>query len=246
MKQYLSSQSFEDEVAVIAKKLVQMFLSRDETYKQLTESDKMRSILEVQLLQERINPHMLYNSLTVLRVHSVKNKDNKTTKLLDSLTAYYRSALTRDNVLERIENELIMLTEYVSVINQITGSRYKVISEVQENVKDCYILRHILQPLAENAIKHGFLGRAEGTIIIRANMENEKILFTVFDDGSGINDTQIDEILTLQYTVIKGGFGLQNLIRRIKLYYEKSGDIQISSEIGKGTTIRLCIPKIDL
>ncbi|MCL2351458.1 MAG: histidine kinase [Firmicutes bacterium] len=244
MKQYLSGHTFEDEISVITKKLAQMLINRDETHKRLAESDKMKSILEILLLQERINPHLLYNSLTVLRIHSVKNKDEKTTKLLDSLTAYYRSALSQGNMLESVENELHMLTEYVSVINQITGARYEVAAEVPESLYGRHILRHALQPLTENAVKHGFLGRDEGRIAIRAYQDDGMICFIFSDDGSGMSGQQIEEILSLRYTAPKGGYGLRNLIQRLKLYYGEECGIQIFSELGQGTTIRLCIPDI--
>ena len=242
MKQYISRHTFEDEIAVITKKLMQILINHEETYRQLAESDKKRSILEAFLLQERFNPHLLYNSLTVMRIHSIRNKDMKTVKLLDSLTAYYRSALAKGDVLESIENELTMLMEYISIVNQITDSHYQVAPSVQENLFGRSILRHMLQPLAENAIKHGFTGRDDGRISIDIHMEGDKITIDFSDDGVGMDQSRIDDILLMQNADTKGGYGLRNLIQRLKAYYNDAYIIHISSEIDKGTSILLLIP----
>ena len=115
--------------------------------------------------------------------------------------------------------------------------------DVEESIKKEKVLKLLLQPLVENAVHHGLNGE-EGNIEIKVFEQEDEIIFIVSDDGVGMSDEKIKDILEGKTVTGKSGFGLYSLIQRIKLIYEIEDPMIIQSEVGVGTEIIVTVKKI--
>lgn len=110
------------------------------------------------------------------------------------------------------------------------------------------MLKLILQPVVENAVYHGIKEReGEGNIHLKGYLDEDEMIFIISDDGMGMNEERIKEVLEGKTRTNKSGFGLYSLIQRISLYYNIESPVTVTSEIGSGTeiTIRLKVIKGD-
>jgi Predicted signal transduction protein with a C-terminal ATPase domain len=231
-----------DEVSFIKQKFKELVSRMNEIYKEMVNVKLENSTLEIELLQSRINPHLLYNSLSVIKWNASWNKDQKTIEMIDAMTKYYRTALNKGNSIISISSELDMIKEYVKINVYAHSISYNLEVDVEDRVLAFYTLKHLLQPVVENSILHGLNGRGEGaSIIVKGYMEQSDIVFKVIDNGRGMDQETIDRILNLNYVANYGGYGIKNLIKRIQVYYGSNHGIKIESEIGGGTTVTVRI-----
>jgi two-component system sensor histidine kinase YesM len=110
---------------------------------------------------------------------------------------------------------------------------------VDEDIPDTKILKLLLQPLVENALYHGIKNtRDRGIIIVSVKKEGEKLRFTVADTGIGMTEETLKELIhDINHGTGEKGYGLYNVNRRLKLFYEMSDGIEIKSEYKKGTAV---------
>jgi len=208
----------------------------NEAYKSLLKLENQNNLLQIDLLQSRINPHLLYNSLTVIKIFAMRQKDEKTVEIVDSMTNYYRVALNNGEDLIEVNKEINMVTEYLNIIKFTYAHDYKLNIIVDKDLCDKYILMHLLQPIVENSVLHALNGfREDGEIIITGYEKGEYIIFEVKDNGCGMGIETIDKLLDCSYKAKRGGYGVKNLIKRIKLYYGADCGLEINSCEGKGT-----------
>jgi len=199
--------------------------------------------LELELLQMRFNPHFLYNTLGSIRYQV---KDKRIIKSIDSLIAYYRIVLSKGSLLISIESEIQMIREYLNLQTfAFNLQNISYVYEIEENVKQYTIIKHLLQPIVENALDHGVRGtQGSATITIRARLQNQNVVFEVEDTGVGMTQEQIRQVTTCPSSSLQvGGYGVYNVIQRIKTYYGPEYGIEFIAEPGKGTLARITIPQ---
>jgi len=199
--------------------------------------------MELELLQMRFNPHFLYNTLGSIRYQI---RDQRIIKSIDSLIAYYRIVLSKGSLVISIESEVQMIREYLNLQTfAFNLQNISYIYEIEEDVKKYTIIKHLLQPIVENALDHGVRGTSgSATITIRARLENENVVFEVEDTGVGMTQEQIAQVTSFPSSSLQvGGYGVYNAIQRIKTYYGQEYGIEYFSEPGKGTLARITIPQ---
>jgi len=205
---------------------------------------------EFRTLQAQINPHFLYNTLDTIIWMAESKKTGQVIEIVRALSKFFRITLSKGRDWITIREE-IERTESYLIIQKM---RYRDILdyriEVDEDILDGTILKLTLQPLVENALYHGIKSkRGGGTIIVRAQRINgDQALFEVEDDGVGFTSYKLGRVqakmnddggeLRLEET----GFGLENVNKRIKLYYGKNHGLSIESEYQQGTQVKLIIP----
>lgn len=195
---------------------------------------------EIAFLRCQIKPHFLYNTLNSIAALCV-DEPRKAEELTLQFAQYLRNSFDFKQLraLTTIENELDLVKTYLNIENASFGDRIHVKFEVDAN-PDFLIPPLILQPLVENAIKHGLLPQSrEGTVIISAKQDaSSAVRFAVEDDGCGMNENLQREIL--KPDAHAAGIGLWNINQRIGLLYGES--IHIQSAEGAGTKIGFNIP----
>jgi len=206
---------------------------------------------ELKALQAQINPHFLYNTLDTIVWMAETNKMEEVIEIVRALSSFFRIALSKgkDWIPIRQEIEHVRSYLYIQKIRYRDILDYEI--EVDESILDGTILKLTLQPLVENALYHGIKNkRGGGTIWVRARRaDHDLVLLEVHDDGVGftpykiakinsaITDHSDDKILQSE-----SGFGLENVHKRIQLYYGKQYGLSIQSQYLEGTSVTVTIP----
>ncbi len=200
--------------------------------------------MELELLQMRFNPHLLYNTLASIR-HQVKNPMARNS--IDSLCHYYRIILNNGHLFIRISDEIDMIKEYLSIEKfayQLDNISFEF--EIDKDIVDCKIIKHLLQPIVENALHHGIRSAGQdhdGLLKIHAFSNNDYIFIKISDNGVGMSSEEITKLLTPpSASTTEHGYGFYNVNQRIQVYYGNDYGLQVNSIIDKGTIVTLKLP----
>ncbi len=206
------------------------------------ESEALR--MELELLQLRFNPHLLYNTLDAI-YHQVRNPVAKNT--IEALCNYYRIILNNGHLIIRIEDEINMIQKYLSIVSFTYGlDNITYEFEIDKHITKYTIIKHLLQPIVENALNHGIRPNGlGGTLRITAFSEADNIYIEVMDTGIGMTADRAQNLLKEpSANVLGGGYGIYNVQQRIQVYYGKQYGLTINSIPQKGTTVLIKIPKV--
>lgn len=201
---------------------------------------------ELIALQAQINPHFLYNTLDLIKWQAVKHHDSEIETLVNSLSDYYRLALSKGKEYLPLRSELSQIEAYVYIQNQRFDGHIHLELQIPEERMDYLLPKLTMQPIIENAILHGILETddQEGGITICCNTNDRQMFLSVTDDGVGMDSTTVTSLFdkNLGETVLTSGYGLYNIRERIRLTYGSQWDIQIKSSPGRGTSVTLVLP----
>jgi two-component system LytT family sensor kinase len=195
---------------------------------------------ELNFLQAQIKPHFLYNTLNAV-ISILRSDSEKASKLLKELSNYLREIFKFKGIEGSVslERELDVVKSYLYIVT----TRYSGRINVEYDIKDIPKMRvpHlILQPIVENAVKHGVLAKDEsGNIKISIKEEKDFIHINVSDDGPGIDNELIPYLVT--GSIRGSGIGLSNVQKRMETLYGYG--LSIESEENKGTSVTLKLPK---
>ena len=197
--------------------------------------------MELELLQLRLNPHLLYNTLNALCCQ-IKNPSAIST--IGSLCQYYRIVLNNGYLVIQVKDEIDMLREYLRIeCFSYALNNIQIEFDIDDNILNCSIIKHILQPIVENALHHGLRPLNQiGKLRISAKDDYDHIIFKISDNGIGMSPEKVEELLSPPKQTVKGGYGVYNVQQRIHTYYGKQYNLVINSDCITGTTISLRIP----
>ena len=196
---------------------------------------------EMNLLQEQINPHFLYNALSVISSMSMRENGKRTVECLRYLADFYRISLNKGREVISIEQELDLLQNYMKIQKIRFGEDVVIRYEADEDVLQCRTIKLILQPLVENAIHHGRREEEVLTVGVSVRRREERVVYEVCDDGLGIEPEKLVQLRT-ELKQSQEGYGLKNVDIRVKLRYGEGYGVSIMSIPDKGTCVRVEIP----
>ena len=200
---------------------------------------ELRNEAEMRQLQLQINPHFLYNSLSFI-VTAADNPD-AVTEMAVHLSQYYRYC-TRKKSITTIQEEIDYARSYLEIMAMRKNIEYEIESDPE--LAACKIPPLILQPIIENAIYHGMDRMVdEGMIRIGIHQSEDKIIFTVEDNGVGMTEEQCEEVLKKERSD-RAGIGIKNVNDRIKIYFGEEYGLTIKSELDEGTCVTIMMPKV--
>lgn len=205
-----------DEISVLGIGFNQMLDKTNELIDNIVISKNKEKESEIAALQERTNPHFLYNSLNIIYWIAKKEKAQETSILIEELTNYYKVFLTNTNKYISLKNELELLKSYIYLHQYIKSNIHLQIS-VDESLFECVVLRNTIQPLVENAIVHGFKNKELGNININIYRDNSSLYYEIADDGIGIDIKEID--LLLRNPEGQKGLAIKNINDRLVLLH---------------------------
>lgn len=206
---------------------------------------------ELKTLQAQINPHFLYNTLDTIVWMAEANKSDQVIEIVRALSSFFRITLSKGKDWISLEQEIEHVRSYLT----IQKMRYRDILdyqiEVEEALLNSTILKLTLQPLVENALYHGIkTKRNGGTIVVRAKRSGDNmLLLDVQDDGVGFTPYKLAQVqATLaedsgEISMKESGFGLENVNKRIKLYYGGQYGLSIQSQYRGGTQVTVTVPQ---
>ncbi len=198
---------------------------------------------EMKLLQAQINPHFLYNSLELINCIGIENDLKDINEMVYALSQFYKISLSKGNDFIPIAQEINHVRYYIKIQNLRYGDKIGLMTDINEDINDFYILKTVLQPIVENSIIHGILEKSSkrGTVTIRSYLSGSDIVIEVEDDGVGIDKKAMDKIMKFSDASFHG-YGLNNTNKRIKLFYGDKYGLSFSTEPGKGTIVNIRIP----
>lgn len=243
-----SADYIEDDIGQISMRVRKLIQDTQEYYTRLEHYEAENLRMELELLQMRFNPHLLYNTLGAIR-HQVKNLQARSS--IDSLCHYYRIILNNGHLIIKIEDELEMIREYLS-IEKFAYHLDNIVCDfdINEQLAQYTIIKHLLQPIVENALNHGIrpAGRDHNGILrISAVSEGDCICIRITDNGVGMSPEATEKLLMPPAANVAGhGYGIYNVQQRVQVYYGNEYGLKITSTIGEGTTVTLRIPAIPL
>ena len=230
----------EDEVGALIRGFEKMIIQIKALIEDVYESRLIQKDYEMKALQAQINPHFLYNSLSLINWMALETDQEDISKITLSLSTFYRTALNKGKNILRVRDEIKNMRSYLDIQLMMHDHEFDVDVEIDECILDYNILNLILQPLIENAIDHGIDLKTDGRggIKIIGKKQNDEIVLIVSDNGVGMSKEQAESILTNK----SNGYGVKNVNERIKLYYGEQYQLKIESEIGIGTKVKVTIP----
>lgn len=207
---------------------------------ELEEAQKREYKLQLQALQEQMNPHLLYNTLATINSYAEEIDAHGISEIVLSLISYYRLTLSGGMEYITVKDEISHALVYVEIMKARLGEKLIVNTEIDERVYPFSCLKLILQPFIENSIYHGFSNRDrfEGTIVLRASLQEDTVVFRIEDNGMGMSEELIEEIMTEQGS----GYAVRNTDARIKLHYGDAYGVRIISGPGQGCKVIITIP----
>lgn len=201
---------------------------------------------ELKALQAQINPHFLYNTLDIINWQIRHSYNSEAEKTINELARYFRLSLNRGKEFLTVDKETELAESYLIIQKHRFGSKFVYEINTDEECRDCKIPKLTLQPILENALLHGIQNSPKQfcKINISAVSEGDDIIICVSDDGIGMDEDKVKELLKKDGN--KTGYGLFNVDRRIKLF---SGDddkygLKIRSMIGQYTSVTVTLKKI--
>lgn len=188
------------------------------------------------MLSEQINPHFLYNTLECIHFQVLNGHQQTAGGMLESLGRYLRTTLNVGKTFITVEKEVEHVTLYMDIMNRHSTSGIQFHSEIDSSLKHIMIMKVLLQPLAENSIKHGFESSFNGiepvppqiTINITPGGEN-RILIEVSDNGKGFDIKRASALMKAETPESKDHFGLHNIYKRLHTCYGDQVEITFTS-----------------
>lgn len=213
----------------------------DETVNEVYQSKIKEKEYEMRALQAQINPHFLYNSLSMINWKALEADQEDISHITLALSTFYRTALNKGKNILLVKDEIANIKSYLDIQLAMHDNSFDVVYDIDDSILKYETLNLILQPLLENAIGHGIDVKTDGRGEIRIEgKENGDFLdFTVSDNGVGMTKTQAALILSKS----SNGYGVSNVNERIKLYYGEQYAVKIDSTPSVGTKVMLHFPK---
>lgn len=217
-----------------------------EYVEQVMLSQKKQRNAELAALQQQINPHFLYNTLTSIKFMVQQGSKNDAAETINSLISLLQNTIGNGNEIVTVEQELENVKNYVLINQKRYGDRIKVNYFVAPDCIPYQVPKLILQPFVENAFFHAFNQKAGGSIYIMVWREGEQLICEVVDNGDGIAEANGAKVAIFPKTKRKSqhfsGIGIRNVHERIQLIYGEMYGVEITSNNGEGTKVRITLP----
>lgn len=244
------------ELDTIGKSYNKMLLNTEKFVNEIKKQERELRNSELNSLIYQINPHFLYNTLDNIYMLARISKDECTMKMIQALSKFLRVSLSKGSDVISISDEIEHVKSYMDIQKIRNNDLFSYEVACDEEILYCKILKLILQPIVENAIKHGFCDIYEGGIIkINVYTEEEELVLTIYNNGKSIQEdikNKINEMAYMSLGEIKnsfpngsGGYGIGNVISRLRLKYGNEVKFYFDRE-ANGTKCTIKIPKVNL
>lgn len=213
------------------------------TQLELSEIDRQRELTsqaELKALQAQINPHFLFNSLNTIAMFT-RTSPKEARRLLLQFADFFRKSLEWRGNLVPLGQELDYINSYLALEKARFGDRLQVFEDVDAAAIECRVPALSIQPLVENAVKHGLALDGRLTVEINAKLTGDELEISIKDNGRGISGEELDKVLVFGYGR-GGGIGLSNVNERLKGLYGEEYALTIDSTPGNGTVVRFRVP----
>ena len=233
-----------DEIALLGRSFNKMSGRLRELIREVYQGQLKQKEAELIAIQAQINPHFLYNTLDTIYWMARIEKAFETSSLVGALSKLFRLSLNKGNKFTTVKNEVEHLKNYIIIQQKRYEDMIDFSFHVPDEVLDCKVIKLVLQPLVENAIYHGIEKKGEaGKIDISIAKKNDRLLYTITDDGNGVDEKEINGLLK-KVGNNNRGFGIKNVNDRIKLCFGEDYGLRFHSSRDMGTRVIVTQPYI--
>ena len=197
---------------------------------------------ELRMLQAQINPHFLYNMLSMINWMALDHGEVEISEVLIDLSQFYRMMLKSDSSVS-VQDEIENITGYLELQMKMHENSFDVVMDIDEEILNDRMIGMVLQPIVENAIAHGIdaLRDRKGKLTITGRREEDDVVFTIQDNGPGMTEEQFADHLDHP----SGGYGLKNVNDRLRIAFGAGYGLTMPVSEGEGTIIMVRIPARD-
>lgn len=251
---YIDDEEREDEIGFLNKTFNEMSREINHLVNWVYREQITRKEAELKALQSQINPHFLFNTLESINWMARLNNVPEISEAVTDLSDLLEASIGRDDRLITVEEEFGYADKYISIIKRRFGDKIEFKREILNGAGKVKIPRLLIQPLVENAVYHGIDRlRGKGEILLKAYIEDDRLVIVVMDTGPGIDSAELDALnrrLAMDNdtyfknlrTGTRHSIGIENVNRRIKLFYGDSYGLKIESEKGQYTRVIVSVP----
>lgn len=233
----------EDEFGIIAQAYNDMLVD----IKNLIESNKQEVALrmqsEIKQLEAQFNPHFLFNTLETIRI-MIKIDKSIASNIIVNLSSLLRYGVNNQIHSVKLKEDIEYINNYLEILKYRFGDKLQFNIEIEDKALECVVPKLILQPIIENSIKYGFEKKNVLNIKVTSAFEEDKLYIFIKDSGIGISKERMEYLNNLLSSRNNDtdSIGLYNAHRRIKLIHGEEYGIDIQSEEGKGTLVKIILP----
>lgn len=209
----------------------------------VVQAEQKQRSAELMALQHQINPHFLYNTLASIKFMVQQGKQEKATDMIHALISLLQNALSNVDQTITVEQEITDLKNYVLINQARYGNGIKVNFFISPDCLDCQLPKLILQPFIENAFFHAFNEKKEGFVQILVSQKHGNLVCEIVDNGDGMEikgDHTKEDIKEKRH--LFSGIGIRNVHERIQMIYGEEYGVEITSNKGEGTKVKVELP----
>lgn len=239
---------YRDEVGMLGTQINQMYETIQEQIQHIKQEESQKAKAEIQMYSEQINPHFLYNTLECIHFQILNEHTETASKMIESLGQYLRITLSHGQLMIPLQKEIDHVTQYMNIINS-HSEEAKILFSC--NCPDASlqqpVLKLILQPLTENAVKHGFSKDWHNYMLppeiqIDIVVRDGFLVYEVVDNGKGIDIQKAQVCMQSGYAENSTHFGLQNIYQRLHSTYGPRAAVEFESIPYFRNVVRVKIP----
>lgn len=242
-----------DEMSIVAQTFNEMMVKISSLTNNLREErDRTANAIknekdaEIKALTAQINPHFLYNTLDAINWSLIEKEEYEISRMITSLSSILRYSINNKIKIIPLSDEYEWLKKYI-YLRQCANNTFNAVIDMDPHIAGCKIYKLLLQPIIENCIDHGFEGYISGGLIKIdfRSYDEDAIEIVIEDNGQGMPEEIVREVMDGSYSHESAhGLGLKNVLSRLHIYYGGDARFNVESTLGKGTTIRLLLPKL--
>lgn len=227
------------EISALEEGFRNMTVEIDELMQKNAEEKRRQKVAELAALQAQINPHFIYNALDAICWTAKIKKQPEIEKTVYALASFFRISLHKGENIITVDEEIKHVKSYLTIEQTRFPNKFTVEFDIDDEILHMHTIKIILQPLVENSIKHGFDGiKHMGIIKICGRCEDDDIIFTVSDNGNGMD---FDPLTMRHKSSFQSGYGIYNVQDRIVLEYGEGYGLSYKSSPGAGTVVTVRI-----
>lgn len=243
LKFYYTSDRYLNETQLAMAEGLARLLSTQLELSELERQTELATEMELKALQAQINPHFLFNTINTIAAF-IRTDPTEARRLLRQFGNFYRRTLEQAEDLVTLDRELEFVEMYAALEKARFGDRLNIVLDVDDDTRQLLLPAFMIQPLVENSVGHGM--RSDGgplTVRVSAHLGASELCLEVGDDGEGIPPERLPQVFNL--AMGKGlGIALRNVRDRLRGHSGPESLLEIESELGQGTLVRLTVRPI--
>lgn len=237
----------QDEIGALSASVDSMYHTIQAQMDQIRHERQQKDSLEIRLISEQINPHFLYNTLEYINMEVYNSHTRNASMMIQALGEFLRIGLNFGREEIPLQREVEHVQSYIAIMNHRFGQEIGFTTDIPENLLQLPVIKIILQPLVENAIRHGFMLESNTsfieipTIRLRGSMADGFLILQVTDNGTGF-DVESTRRIMHEDPSLQKHVGLSNVYHRLRLHYGDTADMELQSIPYYKNTVTIRIP----